>query len=116
MSRIVIKRDPPLNFRPTNHEMRRWLLSQPNRSRVINDALKIYMGNAPWRNSDTANFKALFIEFRYLGRNINQIARAVNVANLSGQEAKGLDQLMEGAKELRRLNGKISALIRLWHS
>jgi len=106
-------------FRAANQQVHDWLAALPPRmkSRVINNAIREHMLYEKTGEDAQNRFEHLINlrnEMSSIGRNINQIAKAVNIAALNGEQAKGLDQLEYMWEELRKLVPEVRKAIRHW--
>ena len=111
---MTAKRESPICVRITSPKLKAWLDERSNKSRVINDALKVHMGTAPWRESDNDQLKKLLTELNMVGLNVNQIAKNVNRAALSGRQPKYLEDMELIAAKLKELHPEILKILKTW--
>ncbi len=73
----------------------------------------VHLGRRPqWNDSQVNELRAVFIELRRIGTNLNQIAKALNVASLSGEYPSGQgDAALEAIEMLRRETRRVVAVM-----
>jgi len=103
-------------FRAADVKIEAWLIDQRTRARsaAVNAAIRAHIeGKHMTPKANEAIFR-IVLEMGAIGNNVNQIARAVNVAALAGEEARGLEGLIAEHRALRALRGDIEKIIAYW--
>lgn len=103
-----------LSFR-THPELADWLRHRPNISHAVNEALKRYRSRSDWRESENRQLATLVTEITRIGTNINQMARIMNIANKSGEQAVNMEGLKTVGGELRALQSQLGKILRAWN-
>ena len=72
-----------------------------------------------WNEEELQVLREVFVELRRVGNNVNQIARALNVAAHKGEQPPGQgeaarDAVREISRELRRVGGVIAGNLAYW--
>ena len=72
-----------------------------------------------WNDQELQALREVFAEVRRIGNNINQIARALNVAAHTGEQPPGQgeaarDAVRELSRELKRVGGVVAANLQYW--
>lgn len=72
-----------------------------------------------WNEGELQALRDVFVELRRIGNNVNQIARALNVAAHKGEQPPGQgeaarDAVKEISRELRRVGGMVAGNLAYW--
>ena len=103
-------------FRAGNYDLEESLagLEGRQRSKFINDALRVAFGKPDMTLRDNQRLKLLLKELRPIGRNINQMARAVNNAKSTGATIDEADKLKDAGKELKAVIRGLEQIVGYW--